>query len=61
MHVRRRVPFLKIVPREAVLAKLGIAKAQLIFSQVIFLPRLRSGVPQRIAMFSRCFQSPNSR
>ncbi len=33
MRVRRRIPFLKIVPLDAVLAKLGIAKPQLIFSQ----------------------------
>ena len=37
MHVRRRVPLLKIVPLDAVLAKLGIAKPQLIFSQVTHL------------------------
>jgi hypothetical protein len=29
MYVRRRVPFLKIVPMDAVLAKLGITKPQL--------------------------------
>ena len=38
MHVRRRVPFLNIVPVYAVLAKLGIAKPQLIFAQVTHLP-----------------------
>jgi hypothetical protein len=37
MHVRRRVPFLKIVPLDAVFAKFGIAKPQLIFSQVTHL------------------------
>src|SRR5258706_15377415 len=37
MRVRRRIPFLKIVPLDAVLAKLGIAKPQLFFSQVTHL------------------------
>src|SRR5882724_12924230 len=37
MHVRRRVPFLKIVPLNAMLVKLGIAKPQLFFSQVTHL------------------------
>ena len=37
MHVRRRVPLLKIVPLDAVLAKLGIAKSKLFFSQVTHL------------------------
>ena len=34
MHIRRRVPLLKIVSLNAVLAKLGIAKSQLIFAHV---------------------------
>ncbi len=37
MHVRRRVSFLKIMPLHTVLAKLGIAKPQLFFSQVTHL------------------------
>jgi len=37
MNVRRRVPLLKIVPLDAVLAKLRIAKPQPIFSQVTHL------------------------
>jgi hypothetical protein len=35
MHVRRHVPLLKIVPLDAVLAKLGMAKPQLIFAHVV--------------------------
>jgi len=35
MHMRRRVPFLKIVPLDAVLAKLGITKPQLIVAQIM--------------------------
>ena len=35
MHVRRRVPFLNIVPLDAMLAKLRVANAQLIFAHVM--------------------------
>ena len=35
MHVRRRVPFLKIVPLDAVFSKLRVAKPQLIFARVM--------------------------
>ena len=62
MHVRRRVPFLKIVP-DAVLAKLGIAKPQLFFSQVTHLlyPNRSQAFRSELRMFSHCFQGPNSR
>jgi hypothetical protein len=35
MHERSHVPFLEIVPLDVVLAKLGIAKPQLIFAHVM--------------------------
>ena len=35
MHMRRRVPLLKIVPLDAVLAELRVAKPQLIFAYVV--------------------------
>ena len=35
--VRRRVPILKIMPMDAMFAKLGVAKPQLFFSQVTHL------------------------
>jgi len=37
MQVRTHVPFLKIVPLDAMLAKLGIAKLQLFFPHVTHL------------------------
>jgi hypothetical protein len=56
MHVRRRVPFLKIVPMDAVLAKLGIAKPQLFFSQVTHL--LTPIAVRRSAANYECFHNP---
>ncbi len=35
MHVRRRVPLLKIVPLDTMLSKLRVAKPQLIFAHVV--------------------------
>jgi hypothetical protein len=35
MHIRCRVPFLKIMPLDAVLAKLRVANPQLIFAHVM--------------------------
>jgi hypothetical protein len=35
MHVRRRVPLLKIVSWDAMLSKLRVAKPQLIFAHVV--------------------------
>ena len=55
MHVRRRVPFLKIVPIDAVLAKLGIAKPQLIFAQVTHL--LTPIAVRRSAANDDCFHN----
>jgi len=49
MHVRCRVPLLKIVSLDTMLSKLRVAKPQLIFAHVMhFMAQSQSGVPQRI-------------
>jgi len=62
MHVRRRVPLLKIVPLDAVLAKLGIAKPKLFFSQVTSsYPNRSQDFRSELRIVSRYFQGLNSR
>jgi hypothetical protein len=53
MHMRTHVPFLKIVPLDAVLAKLRVAKPKLIFAHVIhFVAPIAVG---RSAANDECF------